>query len=1010
MSDAELLLLAVAVPLLQLDADGLVRWANEAAVQSLGLLPGEPFASVWADAAAAQGLCGTAPASAELESADAAAAAFKVHSRPLAGGGWMLTLQALSVQRAAQAVAQDQSELLDLARSFGRIGVWERNVRTLKGKWDRETWQLWGLDPQQPAPAFEDALQRIVESDRRALSAQFKQSLQRAGRYSARYRLQADDGTLRRIHSQWLVKNGSDGRPERVLGLLMNDSEAYALAQSTSELESQLALAVELGDIALWRHDLSTERLHCSLQGWRSLSMEPRPEGLSLDEVSALIHPDDLPRVLASATAALNSSHPVDVEARYRRADGSWRHQMLRRMVLRDAAGKPKAFLGVALDITERMEERRRAEAMTRRLETVTRVAGIGHWMVEAGAETAQWSLPLRTLFGIGADAPVPSMREWLQRFVHREDQGLVRQTLARWVQSGGAGVELSFRALRGDGTPLQILTHSQLEVGPDGPLLFGVVIDITERRRSEQALEHAQKRVALAAQGAGLGTWELDLVSGEAHWDAAMWRMRGLAPRATALSAEQRLACVHPEDRERVDKQMQKPQASGRTAEREFRVLWPDGQVRWIASRSTEFLDASTGHRRRIGVNWDVTDRRSAETARQEREVALRENAAKSKFLARISHELRTPLNAVLGFAQLLQADEAGSDAAATLRRRRLGHLHAAGQHLLLLINDLLDLSGLAGGESRITLQPVALRTVIEQTLAMLEPQQQKAQVHFDLGALDVHVMADATRLRQVLLNLLSNALKYNRAGGRVQIDALRHEGTVLVRITDTGRGMSAQQLGQLFEPFNRLGVDSEAIEGAGIGLAIAKALVQAMGGTIEVESRVGKGSVFGLRLAAAPAPAALADTVPATAPPAPSLPAGPAARPSAQARTHRVLYLEDNPVNALIVGELMARRSDFELHLAADGASGIAQAQALLPDLILLDMQLPDVDGYEVLRQLRALPLTAPIPCIAVSANAMPEDIERARSAGVDDYWTKPLDFKLFMASLDKLFGKAH
>ena len=1001
-AEAALLLQAVAVPLVQLDSAGLVRWANEAAVQWLGLLPGEAFVSTWADAAAAQALCGAEPASAELERCGPGAAAFRAQSQPLAGGGWMLTLQPLLELRAVQAAASDLSDWLGLARGFGRVGVWERNARTLQGHWDREMLHFWGLDPDGPTPNFDDASKNIVELDRVALIAQFRESLQRAGRYSARYRLHARDGTLRRIHSQWLVKNGSDGRPERVLGLLMDDSEPYALAHSTSELESQLALAVDLGGIAIWRHDLAAGRIHCSLQGWRSLGLEPRPEGLSLAEVQALIHAHDLPRVLASATAALKSGLPVDVEARYRHADGSWRHQMLRRIVLRDTAGQPTAFLGVALDMTERLDQKRRAEDMTRRLETVTRVAGIGHWVFETGSEVAQWSPPLRSIFGLASEAPVPSTREWLQRFVHKDDVTLVRQTLQRWLQAGGSGVELSFRALRADGEPLQLRSHSQLEVGLDGPLLFGVVIDITERRRSEQALQRAQERVTLAAHGAGLGTWELDMVSGEAHWDAPMWRLRGLAPGGTPLGAEQRLACVHPEDRERVEKQMNVPRASGQTAELEFRVVWPDGQVRWIASRSMEIQDGGSAHRRRIGVNWDITDRRTAETVRQEREVALRESAAKSKFLARISHELRTPLNAVLGFAQLLQADEVGNDTAAALRRRRLGQLQTAGQHLLLLINDVLDLSGLAGGENRIALQPVALRLVVGQTLGMLEPAQQKAQVHFDLGALDLHVMADATRLRQVLLNLLSNALKYNQPGGRVRIEAMLRDDTVLIRVSDTGRGMSAQQLRQLFEPFNRLGVDPEAIEGAGIGLAIAKALIQAMGGSIEVKSRVGKGSVFELRLAAAEATA-----VAAGAPsPAPS-PAPVATAPAP--RLHRVLYIEDNAVNALIVSELMARRSDLELHVAVDGNTGLAQAQALRPDLILLDMQLPDLDGYEVLRQLRALPLTARIPCIAVSANAMSEDIERAMRAGVDDYWTKPLDFKAFMASLDKLFGQA-
>ncbi len=425
---------------------------------------------------------------------------------------------------------------------------------------------------------------------------------------------------------------------------------------------------------------------------------------------------------------------------------------------------------------------------------------------------------------------------------------------------------------------------------------------------------------------------------------------------------------------------------------------------------------DADSGpRRRRIGVNWDVSDIRTAATVRQEREIALRESASKSKFLARMSHELRTPLNAVLGFTQLLLADEAAaaglsSDAAKLARQRHLEHIHSAGQHLLTLINDVLNLSALEGGEVPITLAPVALRALLAQTLPMVAPLQAQQQVRVEQGALDLHVLADATRLRQVLLNLLSNALKYNRPGGSVRVEALQRGPSVLLRVTDTGCGMSDEQLRHLFEPFNRLGADRGEIEGSGIGLAIVKALVERMGGSVHVDSRPGVGSVFELRLVAAAAPpTAAAVAGPALASHAPQQTQSIEAAPAPAAGQHRVLYIEDNPVNALIISELVARRTDLSLHVATDGASGVHQAQQLLPELILLDMQLPDFDGFEVLRQLRAEPRTAGIRCIALSANAMPADIERALKAGLSDYWTKPLDFKAFMAALDALFGKA-
>jgi hypothetical protein len=247
------------------------------------------------------------------------------------------------------------------------------------------------------------------------------------------------------------------------------------------------------------------------------------------------------------------------------------------------------------------------------------------------------------------------------------------------------------------------------------------VVIDLTERRNAEQALRSADERAALATREPGLGTWELDLDTGQTHWDAQMWLLRGHAPRPHAMTAEERMACVHPEDRERVEAKSGIPMESGTPREDEFRIVRPDGQVRWLATRSVELTDQTSGTRKRIGVNWDVTDTRNADSARRERESAQRESQAKSKFLARMSHELRTPLNAVLGFSQLLLAEDQGTDAAAASRRRRLEHIRSAGQHLLSLIDDVLDLSSLQGGEMRINLQPVALAPLVDEALTML-------------------------------------------------------------------------------------------------------------------------------------------------------------------------------------------------------------------------------------------------------------------------------------------------
>jgi len=906
--------------------------------------------------------------------------------------------------------ASDLEAWLALAREDGRIGF----MRHLDGHCllDATAARLWGLPEETTSASCETLRALVVEPDRAAFDA--------AGD-TAHLTLEAGGALRRVLLRRRALADGS------VVGTI---AEAPPPPPAAESAESQLKLAVELGNIAIWRHDLASNRMYYNDQAFRVLDIAPRPEGLSLEEVRALVHPDDLPHVVASADIALKSDRPTDMEARYLRSDGRWRDVMTRRVVQRDASGQPIAFVGVALDVTERITQQRRAEEATRRFELVTRTAGIGYWTHEGHDERAQWNPTLRRLMGLGPDDTVPRLREWIETMIHPADRELVRERWVNWIRSEAESLDLVYRVIRRDGQVRQVISHSRLESRPPDRLLFGVAIDVTDRQRVEHALRSARERAELAARGAGIATWELDLRDGTAYWDEQMWVLRGHPPQPGAMSAEQRLACLHPDDRARARQLIDESTARGTPLEHEFRVVWPDGQVRWLASRSVEVRDEAGA--RRIGVNWDVTDRRSAEEARREREVALRESHAKSEFLARMSHELRTPLNAVLGFSQLLLAEERGDDAAAQQRKRRVDHIRAAGQHLLSLINDVLDLARLEGGELRIALQPLALPQLVEETLPLVQPQAARRQVAVHCQVPPLEVLADPTRLRQVLLNLLSNAVKYNRDGGRVELEARAEDDAVLISVADSGRGMSELQLRQLFEPFNRLRADGEAIEGTGIGLAITRLLVERMEGRIAVFSEAGKGSRFEVRLraggaqarvngavlrdaasaasvasvaSAASAPSAAASTSSSAAPWA-ALAAAPP--PAPRPARHCLLYIEDNPVNALIIRELVARRGDIELVVAGDGTSGVAQAAALAPELILLDMQLPDFDGFEVMRRLRANPVNARTPVIALSANAMPEDIRRALASGMSDYWTKPLDFAAFMANLESLFGK--
>ena len=650
--------------------------------------------------------------------------------------------------------------------------------------------------------------------------------------------------------------------------------------------------------------------------------------------------------------------------------------------------------------------------AMAQRLEMATAAAGVGVWNI-ALTEPPQvhWDQQMRALHGLAPDEPPPGLAGYIQRHVHPDDRASVGDSLALLQKRREGLLDMDLRIVGPDGHTRRLATRSAISGGDGQRHLHGVMLDVTERHATEDRLRRATERAALAARGAGIGTWESDASAREGWWDEQMFHLRGRPPQSGPVPIDEMMSWLHPDDRARQARGLKAALAVDGPTNTEFRVIWPDGSVRWLASRSTPVRDEAGQVLRRIGINWDVTDARSAAAARQEQQLAQRESQAKSRLLARISHELRTPLNAVLGFSQLLLADTApGAAPDPTTWRRRVAQVQTSGEHLLALIDNVLDLSSLESGELPLALQTLALAPLVESSLPLVELLAQAHGVSLHLGPLDGWALADPVRLRQVVLNLLSKGIKYNRPGGRVSISTEQQGPWLLLRVEDNGSGLSDTQLAHLFEPFNRLGREHDGIAGTGIGLAIVQASVKHMGGTVQVRSEPGAGSCFEVSLQCAEPPpgpqagdgADLAACIGAgTNPPLSTLPPLPPGG--------RLLYIEDNEVNLLIVRELMRQRDDLPFLSAPDGGSGLATARAEQPALILLDMQLPDMDGHEVLRQLRADPATAGIRCIAVSANAMPEDILRARDAGFDDYWTKPLDLSAFMRGINALFGPA-
>jgi len=526
------------------------------------------------------------------------------------------------------------------------------------------------------------------------------------------------------------------------------------------------------------------------------------------------------------------------------------------------------------------------------------------------------------------------------------------------------------------------------------GYLLIGT--DNSARKRVEETLRWTEESFRLMVESVSdYAIVMLDPEGSVVSWNTGAERIKGF--HADEIVGRH-FAIFYPPD----DVGIGKPQkdldaaaASGRFECEGWRVR-KNGSLFCANIVITAIRDHAGNLRGFAKLTRDLTARNKVEAVlTNAKAVAEKANLAKSEFLSSMSHELRSPLNAILGFAQLMEAD---SPAPTPAQAESISQILNAGWYLLELINEILDLAAIESGKLSISLETVSLNELLLECQSMIEALAQRRTVRMSFPATggDFHVHADRTRIKQVLINLLSNAIKYNTVGGSVVVDcsAKPDTGRVRITVTDTGPGLSAEKLTQLFQPFNRLGREGTGEEGTGIGLVVSKRLVELMDGTIGVESNIGMGSVFWVDLLS---------TAPLTVPAALESFAPTELASSAAGTVRTLLYVEDNPANLTLVQRLIGRRSDLRMLSAVDGQRGVELARNCLPDVILMDINLPGISGIEALKIIRDDKTTAHIPVLALSANAMARDIQKGLDAGFLRYLTKPIKVSEFMEALN-------
>jgi PAS domain S-box-containing protein len=516
---------------------------------------------------------------------------------------------------------------------------------------------------------------------------------------------------------------------------------------------------------------------------------------------------------------------------------------------------------------------------------------------------------------------------------------------------------------------------------------------EMAERGLAQQALVDSEERLRSILNHLPIGVMFLDPRGRLLECNPRLCEMLGES--LEQLRGMTLVDLMHPDERrERMalrpagsDLQSLKPEDELQP----MRLQRSDGGSVWVQVSTTALREGADARGRRVGVVQDITEHMRLRDSERALERAEASSRAKSEFVSRMSHELRTPLNAMIGFAQLLGLDR--EPGLAEHQKDWTQQIQRAGWHLLAMINETLDLARIESGAVQLACEPVALAPLVQgaRSLVSSSAAARRIEVTDKLAADAPAVLADATRLKQVLINLLSNAVKYNVDGGRVWISARAGaEGCVVIAVTDTGLGMTPEQLGGLFQPYNRLGRETSGIEGTGIGLVISRRLVELMGGTLEARSVAGKGSTFTLRL-----PAAAAAAVPE--PPMPTS----AEAPYQQRRVH---YVEDNLTNVEVMRGVLLQRPQVRLDVSTNGLDALQNIRRHRPDLILLDMHLPDISGLELLRHLKDDPALALIPVVVVSADATPARLTEALTLGALNYITKPVDVGRFLALLDE------
>ncbi len=923
-------------------------------------------------------------------------------------------------QRAREALTRSEA-LLAEAQALAHLGNWNLDLVTGQAIWSDEEYRLLGYAPGQITASVENFQRVIHPDDVVAVMTEMQRTMtpgeSRPFRIEHRVvRADADNRIVRIVEQQGRVLFDDAGQPLRMYGTTLDVSEQRRVESALraernftgAVLDNAGALLLVLDrEGRIRRFNRACEKIsgYCftEVEGRHPWDILMLPEERDRVREHVLLALTDHSEALAS----IYTNHWQD-------KDGGKHLLEWHKAPLLDEQGRLEYMVSIGIDVTEKHAVE---AALLRSEETYARAEAITHigswdWDILGGG--LRWTDEVYRIFGLTPQSCTASYMAFLDA-IHPDDRQKVIDAVNASVADANVPYSVEHRVVRPDGEVREVIERGKVYQDDQGnPIrMIGSVHDISERKQAERELERyrshlevlVQERTAELGRESSRNAMIVNTASDgffTASQDGRVVECNDIYCRMLGYSRKELLQ-LHIADIEADESPEDMADHISKIVEQgrdrfDTRHRCKDGSLIHVEVNVTmPYIGAD---RFLFAFVHDISARKADEAAlMRARDEAERANQAKSEFLSRMSHELRTPLNAILGFGQLLKRANLGE-----LQTDNVGEILHAGRHLLELINEVLDLARIESGKLSICLEPVPLLPLLNDCLGLIRPQAENSGIELGESAAgcDESVLADQTRLKQVLLNLLSNAVKYNRPGGRVDLTCKLHagvhpNGAIQISISDTGPGLCASQQALLFTAFERLGAESTSVEGTGIGLALSKRLMELMGGEIGVESTPGSGTTFWLRLPLAQQQHGQAESSPEGA--ESEAPTG-----ATLSKQFDLLCIEDNPANMRLVERILALRTDIRLLKAGTPGLGLELARVSHPALILLDINLPEMDGFEVLRCLRENPLTRGIPVIGISANAMPKDVELARAAGFDDYLTKPLDIGQFLSVVER------